>query len=124
MKNPYRTLSRREIYRHEIVTVEEARVLLPTGSEIDFAVLQIKPGVTVLALDQDNTVHATREYRYAIDRPSLELISGGMEEGEEPLDTAKREIAEEAGLAATEWTYLGYVDPFTSMVLYCCTPLA
>ena len=37
----------------------------------------------------------------------LELPAGGLESGEEPLEAAKRELAEETGLAAAEWTALG-----------------
>ena len=59
----------------------------------------------------------TKEFRYAVGQMSLEVVSGGVEEGEEPLAAARRELKEELGIEADEWVELGRVDPFTSMVL-------
>src|SRR5262249_34273528 len=57
-----------------------------------------------------------REFKYAMDSYSLEVISGGLDEGETPLEAAKRELAEEVQLAADEWTHVGCVHPFTTVV--------
>ena len=45
---------------------------------------------------------------------TIECVSGGIDEGEEPLDAARRELQEEIGLKAADWRHLGTVDPFTS----------
>ncbi|HYO80312.1 MAG TPA: NUDIX hydrolase, partial [Bryobacteraceae bacterium] len=57
-----------------------------------------------------------REWKYAVQRMSLEVVSGGIEPDEEPLAAAKRELQEEAGVTAREWIDLGFVDPFTTML--------
>ena len=57
-----------------------------------------------------------REWKYAVDRPSLEVVSGGIEVGETPLETAHRELREELGKTARELIPLGHVDPFTTML--------
>ena len=67
-------------------------------------------------MEPNGDVWLVREWKYAIDRPSLEVVSGGVEPGEEPLETARRELREEAGLTAARWTPLGFVDPFTTML--------
>ena len=70
----------------------------------------------MLAITDDREVYLVREFKYAIDRPSVEVISGGLEPDEAPLDGARRELAEEAGLSAREWVECGFIDPFTTMV--------
>ena len=44
-----------------------------------------------------------RQYRYALDRELIEIPAGKLEKGEDPLEAAKRELGEEAGLAAAEY---------------------
>jgi ADP-ribose pyrophosphatase len=47
---------------------------------------------------------------------SIETVSGGVESGETPLETAIRELREEFGLEAREWISLGTIYPFTSVI--------
>jgi len=47
---------------------------------------------------------------------SLEVVSGAIDEGEEPLEAARRELKEETGIVAEKWTDLGLVNPFTEGV--------
>ena len=70
----------------------------------------------VLAIDDAHDVHLVREFKYALGRDSLEVISGGIDEGETPLAAAQRELREEAGLVAGEWQELAAVDPFTTAI--------
>jgi 8-oxo-dGDP phosphatase len=66
------------------------------------------PGAAiVLAVDDDDRVLCLWQYRHAAGRRFVELPAGLLDQdGEEPLDVAKRELAEEAGYAATDWTHL------------------
>src|ERR1019366_5564826 len=73
--------------------------------------------VCVLAMDADGSVYLTEEFHYAVGRVTLEAVSGGIEAGETPLDTAQRELREELGIVAGKWTELGVVDPFTANVV-------
>jgi len=76
----------------------------------------MKPGASVLPLSNEFDVHLIREYKYPLDRVSLEVVSGGIEEGETPRQSAERELREEAGLEAELWKDLGLIDPFTTSV--------
>ena len=78
----------------------------------------MKAGSSVLALDNNGEVVLIREFKYAVERETLEVISGGVEIGETPLEAAKRELREEAGFEANEWLDLGVIDPFTTAI--CC----
>ena len=113
---PWKVRSSREVHRDPWVSLTVDDVIRPDGRPGAFCVVDIMPGVCVLAVDDDGTAHLTEEFRYALGRPSLEGVSGGIESGEEPLAAARRELREELGIEAGRWTPLGMVDPITSMV--------
>lgn len=105
-----------EKYRHKLIEVYEDEVIKPDGSPGTYATVKVKRGVSVLALDRDGSVYLASEFRYAIGEVSLECASGAIEDGEEPVDSAKRELLEELGIEAEDWTELGRVDPITSII--------
>jgi ADP-ribose pyrophosphatase len=55
-----------------------------------------------------------RQYRYPLARVFLEFPAGKIDPGETPLDTARRELVEEVGYAATQWRRLGLIHPVIS----------
>jgi 8-oxo-dGTP pyrophosphatase MutT (NUDIX family) len=70
-------------------------------------VLEHPGAVMVLAVDEEDRVLVLEQYRHPVRRRLLELPAGLRDsEGEEPLDTAQRELLEEAGLAAASWEHL------------------
>ena len=103
-------------YKNPWIEVREDAVVRPDGKPGIFGVVRMKPGVSVLALDADDQVYLTDEFHYAIGARSLEVVSGGIDEGENPLEAAKRELKEELGIEAGTWTPLGVVNPFTTVV--------
>ena len=103
-------------YKNGWIEVIEDRVTMPDGKPGSFTTVQMRPGVSVLAVDTDNFVYLTSEFRYAIGQDSVEVVSGAIDEDEEPLDAARRELREEVGIEAGEWSDLGLVNPFTSVV--------
>jgi 8-oxo-dGTP pyrophosphatase MutT (NUDIX family) len=105
-----------ERFTSPFVTVREDRVKTPDGAPGSYATVTLKPGVAVLPVNRDGTVHLTRQFRYAIGRDSVEVASGAVETGEDPLEAAKRELREELGIEAVEWTGLGLFDMDTSIV--------
>src|SRR3954451_11723179 len=115
MKNPIRLKRSRDVYEGNLVRVRVDEVVLPRGTEATFEFVRIKPGVCVLPVDDDGNVYLIREWKYAVGRPSMEAICGGVEDGGEASETGGRERREEAGFAASKWTQLGVVDPFTSI---------
>jgi ADP-ribose pyrophosphatase len=116
MAGGYRTLSSRPIYSGERVKLREDLVEKPGGSRGEFAVADVMDGSTVLAINERGEACLVREFKYAIGRNSLELISGGIDPGESPAEAARRELEEEAGYRAAEWVDFGVLDPFTSMI--------
>ena len=116
MRNHIHKLESKEVHRGKLVHVREDSVVLPKGTNAVYEYVEIKHGVSTLAIEENGDVWLVREWKYAIDRPSLEVVSGGIEPGEEPISAAQRELQEEAGLEASEWLPVGFVDPFTTML--------
>src|SRR5215468_12042077 len=115
-QGPYTVLSSEPRYRNRWIALREDRVIRPGGSEGLFGVVEMTSGSSVLAIDADDTIFLVREYKYAIGRDSLEVVSGAMDEGETPLAAAQRELREETGLVAADWQPMGAVDPFTTAI--------
>jgi 8-oxo-dGTP pyrophosphatase MutT (NUDIX family) len=83
-------------------------VELPNGARIDdYYVFEKKSAAIIVAMDKNNNLIIKKEYRYPIDEFLYELPGGTIEELEEPLQTAKRELLEETGYEAKEWKLLG-----------------
>ncbi len=104
------TVSSQTIFQGHIVKLTVDQVRLPDGKEAQREVVFHPGGVAVLALDEDNRVALVRQYRYPIRKLLLELPAGKLDHGQEdPIEGARRELAEETGLEAAEWTYLGHI---------------
>ena len=102
-------VSSETIFEGKIIKVALDQARLPDGALAAREVVYHPGGVAVLALDEDNTVYLVRQYRYPIQQLLLELPAGKLDHGaeEDRLLGAKRELSEETGLEAAEWTYLG-----------------
>jgi len=103
-------------YKSAWLDVCEDQVIQPNGHAGLFTTIRIRPGVSVLAIDDDHDVYLTAEYRYAIEQESIEVVSGGIDGDETPVDAARRELREELGIEAETLLDLGVVHPLTSML--------
>ncbi len=102
-----KVLSRKSIFRSRFFTVNEDEVELPTGSRRVYHNVIRDPAVSVFPLDDDYNIYLIDQYRYLHGKRLLEAVAGMVDENEATLDTAKRELKEEAGITAEEWIPLG-----------------
>jgi ADP-ribose pyrophosphatase len=116
-RGPWKVKQSHDIYSDPWIRVQIDDVVRPDGNEGIHSIIHLKPGVCVVALDAKRNVYLTEEFHYAVGRVTLEGVSGGIEPGETPLTTARRELQEELGIVATQWTDLGVIDPFTANVV-------
>ncbi len=109
-QNPWRTLSSRAVYRNSWLTLREDRVIRPDGAEGIYSVVEMPPSCGIVALNEENQVALVGQWRYVHGKYSLEIPTGGSEQGGTPLAAAQRELLEETGLTAGDWTALGTID--------------
>jgi ADP-ribose pyrophosphatase len=96
-----------DIYTGKVMAVRRDRVRMPAGGTAVREILEHAGAVAIAALDADDRLMMIYQYRHAVGRRLWELPAGLLDvPGEDPVATAGRELEEEAGLAATEWSVL------------------
>lgn len=96
-----------------ILALRRDTVTMPGGSTADREVVEHFGAVAVVAVDDNGQIAMVEQYRHTVGRRLWELPAGILDfDGEDELNTAKRELVEEAGLEAEEWSVL--VDLVTS----------
>jgi 8-oxo-dGTP pyrophosphatase MutT (NUDIX family) len=100
----FEPLGGRTVYEGRIISLHIERFRFPDGEEVEREIVRHQGAVGVLAHD-DSDLFLVRQPREAIDDPDfLEIPAGRLDvDGEQPLDAAKRELAEEIGKAAGTW---------------------
>jgi ADP-ribose pyrophosphatase len=94
-----------EGFANAYLTVDVDTIVGPDGDEHARVVVQPHGAVGVVALDADDRVLLVEQYRHSVRHRMLEIPAGTLDvAGENPLEAAVRELAEEADLAADEWT--------------------
>jgi 8-oxo-dGTP pyrophosphatase MutT (NUDIX family) len=102
------TVSSKTLLERWWLTLREDHVRLPTGAEIEeFHIAEYPDWALAVALTDDGDAVLVEQYRYAVDRVALEFAAGVVAPGEPPLEAARRELLEETGYAADDWTALG-----------------
>ena len=117
MHGPWQILQSHNEYQDPWIRVRRDDVIRPDGDPGSYTVVYLKPGVSVLAVDDDLNAYLTEEFHYGVGRVTLEVVSGGIEEGEGTLLTAQRELLEELGITAADWEHVGSCDPFTAAIV-------
>jgi 8-oxo-dGTP pyrophosphatase MutT (NUDIX family) len=105
--SPWQVISRRTVLDRRWLRIEEQRVRLPQGGEIDeFHLIESPSWVAVLALTESGKVLTVEQYRHGAGRVSRELPAGVIDAGETAEAAARRELLEETGYVAADWTPL------------------
>lgn len=101
-----------DIFRGRILHLKDDTVILPNGKSASRELIRHIGAVCVIPVTEDGMVYVERQYRYPIDRVITEIPAGKLDsEDEDILEAAKRELREETGLSADEWTCLGLFFP-------------
>jgi ADP-ribose pyrophosphatase len=102
----WKTLSTKPIYRNPWISLREDLVELPDGRTTIYGVVSCGHCVGVLPFVDSETVFLIRQYRYVARRPTWEMPTGGVHDGESIEAAAQRELAEEIGHRAARLTHV------------------
>jgi ADP-ribose pyrophosphatase len=104
-ENPWTILDQKIVYENAWIQLTEFQVLNPSGGKGIYGKVHFKNiAVGVIPLDEDWNTWLVGQYRFTLDRYSWEIPEGGGRMDEDPLEGAKRELLEETGLVAGNWT--------------------
>jgi ADP-ribose pyrophosphatase len=113
---PWLQLTTRVAYQNKWIRVDEDTVRVPNGHETIYGIVRCADAVGVLPFVDDDHVVLVQQYRYVAGHTTWEMPTGGRSPAETLEDAAHRELAEEAGVAAAELTFLSRFHTSKSVV--------
>ena len=106
-----RTLNKNYVFNGRIISVRKDDILLPNGKSAIREVVEHSGGSSVLCV-KDDSVFLVKQYRYAYGEELWEIPAGKLDKDEfDPLEAVKRELREETGYTAENYTYIGDYYP-------------
>lgn len=107
MTNPWQIISSKPVYDNKWISVTEYDVINPSGGKGIYGKVHFKnAALGILPLDDELNTYLVGQYRFPLEQYSWEIPEGGGPLNEDILESAKRELQEETGLEALEWTQL------------------
>lgn len=100
-------------YQTPIFNLLQRKMVLQSDEEQNegnFYVLEAPEWINVIPITVDDEVILVEQYRYGIERPTLEIPGGMVDPGEKPEEAAERELLEETGYRSDAWSSLGKVS--------------
>ena len=104
-----RLIESEQVFKGRLLDVRRDTVSLPNGATATREHILHPGAVMIVPMLDSGKLVMERQYRYPLGRDFIEFPAGKRDLGEAPLDTAKRELLEEAGYEATHWEHLGSI---------------
>jgi 8-oxo-dGTP pyrophosphatase MutT (NUDIX family) len=105
--SPWKILGEKKVYENPWISLTEYDVINPSGGKGIYGKVHFKGlAIGILPLDQQMNTWLVGQYRFPLNQYSWEIPEGGGRLDIEPLESARRELLEETGLVAAEWSPL------------------
>jgi 8-oxo-dGTP pyrophosphatase MutT (NUDIX family) len=111
----YQRLASREVYRNPFLAVEAHSIVHPSGASGEHVLVVTPPCSAVVVADGGDLLF-TRQPRFGAQSDMLEVVKGGAEGSETPLECAQREAREELGIVAVHWEPMGRLFEIPSIM--------
>jgi ADP-ribose pyrophosphatase len=95
-----KTIATQKIFTGKVIDLQVDDVLLPNGNVSKREIVTHPGAVAVMALNEEDKLVLVRQFRKALEKTILEIPAGKLEKGEDPMDSARRELEEETGYQA------------------------
>ena len=103
-QSPWKTLQSEVKYDNNWIKVTAHEVINPSGGKGVYGEVHFKNiAIGILPLDEDYNTWLVGQYRFPLKAYSWEIPEGGGPLGEDPLESARRELLEETGMSAKNW---------------------
>jgi len=102
-----KTLSSQLVYDGQAVKLRVDTIKLPNGRETKREIVEHRDCVAIVAIDGNNNVLLVNQFRKSVEKELLEIPAGGIDTGEDPLTTVRREMQEETGYLPQKVERLG-----------------
>jgi ADP-ribose pyrophosphatase len=112
----YETVESKTVYEGIIMDIKIDRITLPDGRTALREIAVRGGAAAVLPVDADNNIVFVRQYRHTARKPVLEIPAGMLDDGEDPLDCAVRELEEETGYKSDDVTHMFSMYPSIGLV--------
>ncbi len=99
------------IHKGRVFELIRENITLGNGFTMDIDLIRHPGASAIVPFLDDGTIVMIRQYRHAIGKYIWEIPAGTLDKNESPLDCAKRELTEETGFIASDWTKLGEITP-------------
>lgn len=111
VQNPWKTLSTEEKYDNPWIRVTKSEVIDPGGGEGEYGVVHFKNlALGIVPIDAEGNTWLVGQFRYPLNRYTWEIPEGGGSLVVDPLESAQRELLEEAGISAKKWQLIQEMD--------------
>jgi ADP-ribose pyrophosphatase len=113
-ENTVKVISSKVVYEGKVFSITSDEVVEPSGVKVHRDIMRHSGSVVILCIDESKEeprVLLIRQYRYAAQRDLWELPAGRIDEGEDALTAAQRELLEETGYQAREWKQVMFYYP-------------
>lgn len=111
VQNPWKTLSTEEKYDNPWIRVTKSEVIDPGGGDGEYGVVHFKNlALGIVPIDAEGNTWLVGQFRYPLNRYTWEIPEGGGSLVVDPLESAQRELLEEAGISAKKWQLIQEMD--------------